>query len=110
MPRVPIGRLVLATFVFIAGWLFLRSVVLSSSSQVGLASAPHWLLEVLAAGLSGVLLASLWLFSMIRDSLAAIRDPETTVVRDLLFEQMAATALLALSFVLIGFCAWQGAV
>lgn len=107
MSAVQIGRLALAAFIFVAGWLFVRSIVLAPSTSLGLNGAPRWILELMAAGLAGVLLASLWFFSMIRDLLAALRDPGSPTVRGLLVEQLAATVTLATSFLLLGLCAWQ---
>lgn len=102
-----LGRLALAAFIFVAGWLFLRSAVQSSSASLGLNGAPLWILELMAVGLAGALLASVWFFSMVRDLLAALRDPGRPTVRGLLVEQLAATAILAISFLLLGVCAWH---
>jgi hypothetical protein len=101
------GKLALAAFVFVAGWLVIRSVVLTPSPPIGLSSAPHWLLEVMAVGLAGVLLASLWFFSMVSDLLGALRDFGSADMRGLFVEQLAATAILAVSLLLLGLCAWQ---
>jgi len=101
------GRVASLAFVFVMGWLVFRHAVLLVSSRVGFLDVSPALLEAVAIGLSGVQLASLWLFSRLRPMLVALSDPALSAAHRLLADLLGAVLVLLLSLVLIALCLWN---